>query len=570
MPPVAMGLVSQHRAKPILIILFLISCYLFLSPVSLRFPLGPIPRSSILQQGRWHWRWHPQTYTEASGPLKKHPIQTLVENAERHFEKKLKRQSKTFEDAVKKYKRLHRREPPPGFDKLYEYAVKINSSIIDDFGAIRDSLEPFWALPAHEIVKRARAVVKSKKWLDIYTIKNHTIDQNGPIHDWIETFVAEMPDMLIPYNHLAESRVVHPFDNQTSDNNKLLFCGPQRNISSLGEVYRFQNISHAPTWVYVITSCQPGSLARTTRNIFTNQTSNLKFTKDVIASKDLCENPDHRRLHGNLISPDSTLLAQDLVPVFSRNKMSTFQDILVPTPAYRNRALLSSNLVPWEAKHNDLYWTGTTTGGYSRDGSWQFTQRFRFVSMMNNPNRTIQLLQKVGDRWETHRSTVKSISNLVTAKFTKQALCTPHDCEAQRNASTIRFGKRDPPTEYQNHTLVIDIDGQASTDRYYKLLSSGSAVLKQTLMREWHDDRLIPWLHYVPVSLGMEELPEIVRYLTEEDEGRLIARKIADQGREWWLRALRNEDMALYMYRLLLEWARLIDPKRDEGRSACE
>lgn len=40
--------------------------------------------------------------------------------------------------------------------------------------------------------------------------------------------------------------------------------------------------------------------------------------------------------------------------------------------------------------------------------------------------------------------------------------------------------------------------------------------------------------------------------------------KIAEAGREWAGKVLRKEDMEVYMFRLLLEWARLTDDRRDE------
>ena len=38
---------------------------------------------------------------------------------------------------------------------------------------------------------------------------------------------------------------------------------------------------------------------------------------------------------------------------------------------------------------------------------------------------------------------------------------------------------------------------------------------------------------------------------------------LADEGRIWADQVLRREDMALYMWRLILEWARVCDDKRD-------
>ncbi len=40
--------------------------------------------------------------------------------------------------------------------------------------------------------------------------------------------------------------------------------------------------------------------------------------------------------------------------------------------------------------------------------------------------------------------------------------------------------------------------------------------------------------------------------------------KIAEEGREWASRVLRKEDMEVYMFRLLLEWGRIVDDRREE------
>lgn len=47
----------------------------------------------------------------------RHPIHDLIKNATWEWESKLARQSKTLEQAVREYKRRHKRNPPKGFDK---------------------------------------------------------------------------------------------------------------------------------------------------------------------------------------------------------------------------------------------------------------------------------------------------------------------------------------------------------------------------------------------------------------------------------------------------------------------
>lgn len=42
------------------------------------------------------------------------------------------------------------------------------------------------------------------------------------------------------------------------------------------------------------------------------------------------------------------------------------------------------------------------------------------------------------------------------------------------------------------------------------------------------------------------------------------AKWISEQGKSWASQAIRREDAEIYMFRLLLEWGRVIDDKRDE------
>lgn len=46
-----------------------------------------------------------------------HPIFELIKRAEKEWEEKLARASKSLEEAVVEYKRRYHRDPPPGFDE---------------------------------------------------------------------------------------------------------------------------------------------------------------------------------------------------------------------------------------------------------------------------------------------------------------------------------------------------------------------------------------------------------------------------------------------------------------------
>lgn len=163
--------------------------------------------------------------------------------------------------------------------------------------------------------------------------------------------------------------------------------------------------------------------------------------------------------------------------------------------------------------------------------------------------------------WQMYRDTMSSLSHLFAVKFTRQMACEPEDCEAQTRE--YAFGEMEPVAQAYRSRFVFDLDGHAFTERFYRLLSSHSTVLKQTIFREWHDDRLIPWYHYVPISLGMEELPETVRFLASP-QGEQISREIAEQGREWQKRALSESDIELCFHRIMLEYARLLSDERED------
>lgn len=49
-------------------------------------------------------------------PLGRHPIHDLIERGEKEWNAKLKKQSKSLDEAVTEYERRYKRAPPKGFD----------------------------------------------------------------------------------------------------------------------------------------------------------------------------------------------------------------------------------------------------------------------------------------------------------------------------------------------------------------------------------------------------------------------------------------------------------------------
>lgn len=86
--------------------------------------------------------------TNALKPEKqeRHPILELIENAEKKWDRLVKKQSKTLKEAAAEYKRRYLRNPPKGFDKWWEYAQKNNIVLKDEYDQIFRDIQPFWAM----------------------------------------------------------------------------------------------------------------------------------------------------------------------------------------------------------------------------------------------------------------------------------------------------------------------------------------------------------------------------------------------------------------------------------------
>lgn len=63
-------------------------------------------------------------------------------------------------------------------------------------------------------------------------------------------------------------------------------------------------------------------------------------------------------------------------------------------------------------------------------------------------------------------------------------------------------------------------------------------------------DRVMPWVHYVPVKTDLTDLYDIMTFFVSGDhEHDHIAKEIASAGKAWSKAFWRKEDMTAYMFR---------------------
>ncbi|KAK7531704.1 uncharacterized protein J3D65DRAFT_638496 [Phyllosticta citribraziliensis] len=570
-----------------------------------------------------HGSIHLDDAPESSKPLAlsakdRHPVEQLIADAEKNWDNLLSRQSQTLEDAVARYRQKFGTHPPPQFDRWFEFAKRKGVQLIDDgYDEIHRALTPFWALKPATIRARVReALGHGDNSLIGLLIRDGQATHIEGGQEWqqeatlgmIKSFIAHLPDMDVAFNIHDEPRVVVPHDqlsrliarakgekmpaalattqpkNQFSKRPKDMNNGKRIDEVSFT---RFNQFAHQGTWTHSRLSCSPDSPARSIdENPPDNQTayavSELGFIYNTTAFSDICNSPSLSSHYGFFDRPNAFNLVQELFPIFSQSKISSYQDILYPSPWYWYGKVPYEEFrdPAWEDKADALYWRGSTTGGFSRASGWRRQHRQHVVARLNEPGKAL-IMRKTTESvpassnaddasspgveeqtvWAPKAASRKDYASLFDVRFSHIGQCDPGDCDAQREFFKLADAADQQDAWGWKH--LLDMDGNAFSGRFYAFLQSKSLVYKMALFREWHGDWLQPWLHYVPLSLRGDEWLEVVRFFQGEEEGKRLARFVAARGREWAAKTLRNVDFEVWFFRLLLEYGRLIDDNRE-------
>ncbi|KAL8659525.1 MAG: hypothetical protein Q9226_000367 [Calogaya cf. arnoldii] len=531
-----------------------------------------------------------------------HPIHQLITKAENDFGRLKSRQSKTLSEAVAEYRRRYQISPPPNFDQWFHLAKERNVQLIDEYDTIYHALLPFWALDPSVIRKRAREALGFDNAFVGVLIRDGVVVTAAGGSAWqqksttsmLASFVKYLPDMDLPFNVHDEPRVIVPSDDLSRmvamARDKVMpisFTTPSpRNAWSPrpadvddgkrfsdAKITRFNEFAHQPTWTHSRMSCPPDSPARALDESMRDDPSSFTFSElglisNHTAFSDICLSPSLQEKFGFFDRPNAFKIVHDLFPIFSQSKISSYQDILYPSPWYWSGKVVyrEKNDTPWEGKKNQLFWRGSTTGGFSRNGGWRRQHRQLVVEKMNALD-TAKIFsnQSQSDSatvsWRSREVQRQDYKDMFDVKFSHVGQCDPGDCDAQKEFFEIVRPTK--PQDAWSYKYLLDMDGNAFSGRFYAFLQSTSMIFKMAVFREWHEEWLQPWIHYVPLSLKGDEYLESVRYFEEEEIGKLQAQRMADASSEWAKQALRNEDLEVWLFRLLLEYGRLVDDNRE-------
>ncbi|KAI6093439.1 glycosyltransferase family 90 protein [Hypoxylon rubiginosum] len=327
------------------------------------------------------------------------------------------------------------------------------------------------------------------------------------------------------------------------------------------------------------------------------------FVSNWTLSGDLCHQPDLAYLHGVLLSPSAMAPSRTLFPVFSQSRLYNFADILYPSPwNFGEKVEIENNkTIPWDQKLNSVYWRGASSDGFAVHGSWQTFLRARFVHMASRAKLSVRaksLFNLIPSRRDLSISSLRSALTPSTSSSSSSSSyplsepsqasqsvalaedrlainvsfvgnfnrCDERDCAAEHITFYGSPAAEPPPSldfqEHWHHRHLVDLDGAAFSGRFLPFLKSGSLPYRAALFRTWWEERVHAWRHFVPLDVRLGDLWGAVDYLG--GPGLAEADEIAQAGRDWALRSLRKEDMQVYMFRLLLEWGRLVDDRRED------
>ncbi|KAL4916996.1 hypothetical protein BDW62DRAFT_184790 [Aspergillus aurantiobrunneus] len=556
-----------------------------------------------------------------------HPIELLIHEAGKSHDTWLKaaKTSKSLGEAVQQYRTKYNQYPPPGFDKWYDYAVSRSSVTIDEFDDIYTNLLPFRALAPHEIRTMTQKLATNPfNSIGALSIRNGTVRlQDGikPTHAWmvqsagsmIEKFSEHLPDMDVAFNLDDEPRVVVPWEKiaELQNRAKAQELPPDDEISNEWSSERDTTwgpiepadqttesvfIDHSRQRVFdsfIAPACPPGSKARSQRIWDRHDLcigcirphSMGQFPTDIIVAMDVCHQPDLATLHGLFVSPATFKITQELVPVFSQSSTSVFNDIVFPSPwNYVDKITYGPSDEHSDPKYvdkeNTLFWIGSTTEGIAHYGRWKGMPRLRFAHLVNNNTYNHVSILLPTDEPQTFAyqifkglAPIQDLGLSASATITDPIVrCLHEDCTDQKDE--LGTGDRVDFQDHWKYRYLFDSDGAGFSGRFLPFMQSRSLPFKTGLFTQWFDSRVSPWLHYIPIDIRLHGLWSTLAYFAGVDatvDGRKIEMKrhdvqgrwVAEQGRKWAEAALRKEDMEIYFFRLLLEWGRLTDDRRD-------
>ena len=159
-----------------------------------------------------------------------------------------------------------------------------------------------------------------------------------------------------------------------------------------------------------------------------------------------------------------------------------------------NHFFHTENLMPWEARSNQLCWRGGCSGyGDAQAIRVKFTEKI----YDHDPNTDVRL----SNWWSDNK-----------------------------NIPDHLFSDRIDHTEFFKYKIFFIVDGNVIASNHMYGFASGSVPFIISKAKCWFTDFIIPFVHYIPIKYDLSDLIEKIEWVNENDE---LAKKIAENAYEF-------------------------------------
>ncbi|EGO51619.1 hypothetical protein NEUTE1DRAFT_125291 [Neurospora tetrasperma FGSC 2508] len=574
--------------------------------------------------------------------LFEHPIETMIFKARTNADRYLTHAvaSNSLPVAVNEYKaRYGGRDPPPKFDEWYKFAVDNKSPIIDDFDQVVHDIRPFLGISPSKIKEDIQRVAK-EPGIALLRVANgtasHSLSKDSEhamvmdeLAKMVNKFAQHLPDMELPINLDERPRVLTPWEDVRRFTEK----AKQKGFGKLLSKREDEEEGKAPSQPLDLSSsattsvrtfqemtaltCPPGTATRAGIHwdvrdfclscVRPHSAGTGIFLHDFAASQSICHQSDLFHLHSFFFTPPSVPPLRDLVPVFSRSKLSSYSDILIPIPTL-DEVLHKANTQPdtsdFDLKTPALYWRGAQAEQVS-DEMLHGGQQERLVHLVSDNSSTSTTLMLIPQNEVRSRAAYERVSTSLlnfllpfdigfssvsptTAAASSSEFTTttrpPHSNPLSSNQYILTL---DPP--FSSSPSSSPSPSGSTTTTFLAALKSTNVPFTSTLFTHWYSSRLQPYLHFIPLDIRLHSLHATLAYFVGlkgkasasdrlgNTKGAMIngrevrqksrtdeAKYIAEQGMKWAEKAVRREDEEVYLFRVLVEWGRVVQEERDD------
>lgn len=436
----------------------------------------------------------------------------LIKEAKDEWDAKVARQSRTLTEAVVEYRRRNMGlNPPKGFDHWWAYVQENNVPLPDEYDRINADLQPYRGLSPSVLRQRIADLQAPGSGHESFTlaVKNGQISSShitfdadaigGSLDrvqgqlDLIRDVAQHLPDFEAVYSiHDAPTRFIsygHRQDLEDAFEDGAYF-GSLEEVDTDGD-------SRAA-------ACPYGSPLRKLGE--QPIPAGKSFIKSHTLSMDLCTHPSIPALHGLTLGTTPAPQAA-LLPMFSLSKTNLHADILgIPVEQWAETPPDAKTL--WADKLDDrLLWRGRNTGGYSsKDVNWRSSHRARLAALGGDGMRGWAAVlpspgsiasdaepdQTLGNATIEHSLGQLNRAMLDVGLAYEPIQCSIEDSTCDEIAEELTFRPVKTYEEELGFRYILDVDGNAWSARFKRLLSTGSLVLKSSIFPEWWSDRIMP------------------------------------------------------------------------------